>query len=183
MKNKFTVLDLTYMAACAALMAVGAWISIPATISFTLQLLAIFFAITFLGGKKGTISIVVYILLGAVGVPVFAGFKGGLACLTGPTGGYIVGFIIMGLIYWLFEVLLKDKFKIWLKIAVHVLSLIVLYIFGTVWFVFVYTKSPMTFWGALSICVIPYIIPDLIKLALGFSLGLTVKKALSSLNK
>ena len=87
-KMKLTILDMTQIAFFAALMAVCAWIVIPIpNIPFTLQVFAIFAALCTLGGKKGTISIVVYILLGAVGAPVFAGFKGGLGVLTGMTGG------------------------------------------------------------------------------------------------
>lgn len=68
-----------------------------------------FAALCTLGGKKGTISIVVYILLGAVGAPVFAGFKGGLGVLTGMTGGYIVGFLFSGFVFWLVTALMKRK--------------------------------------------------------------------------
>ena len=72
--SKFRTIDLVFIAVCAALMAVCSWISIPTTVPFTLQTFAVFFAVYFLGGKKGTISVLIYILLGAVGVPVFAGF-------------------------------------------------------------------------------------------------------------
>ena len=99
MNNRFRVVDLTYMAVCAALIAICAWITVPAAVPFTLQTFAIFFVLSLLGGKRGTIAILVYILLGAVGLPVFSGFNGGLGALLGTTGGYIFGFLFIGLIF------------------------------------------------------------------------------------
>ena len=66
--------DMVYIAVFAVLMAICSWISIPATVPFTLQTFAVFLAVCVLGGKRGTIAVVVYILLGAIGIPVFAGF-------------------------------------------------------------------------------------------------------------
>lgn len=87
---KFSTRDLCFCAIGAALIAVCAWISIPADVPFTLQTFAIFAVCGLLGGKRGTVSVLVYLLLGAVGAPVFAGFRGGFASLIGTTGGYIV---------------------------------------------------------------------------------------------
>ena len=91
---KFSTRDLCFCAIGAALIAVCAWISIPADVPFTLQTFAIFAVCGLLGGKRGTVSVLVYLLLGAVGAPVFAGFRGGFASLIGTTGGYLVGFIL-----------------------------------------------------------------------------------------
>ena len=99
----FQAIDLAYVAVCAALMAVCSWISIPATVPFTLQTFAVFCSLGLLGGRRGTAAILVYLLLGALGVPVFAGFSGGIGILFGTTGGYLLGFILMGLVYWLGE--------------------------------------------------------------------------------
>ncbi|MCF0229949.1 MAG: biotin transporter BioY [Parasporobacterium sp.] len=99
MKSLKTI-DLVYMAVGAVLITVCSWISIPFAVPFTLQTFAVFFVIGLLGGKRATISILVYLILGAVGVPVFSGFRGGAAALIGPTGGYILGFLLMALIYW-----------------------------------------------------------------------------------
>ncbi len=87
------VKDMTLIAMFAAIMAVCSWISIPAPVPFTLQTMAVFLAVGLLGGKRGTIAVAIYILLGAVGLPVFAGFSGGLGTLLGLTGGYIFGFL------------------------------------------------------------------------------------------
>lgn len=95
---KFSTRDLCFCAIGAALIAVCAWISIPADVPFTLQTFAIFAVCGLLGGRRGTVSVLVYLLLGAVGAPVFAGFRGGFASLLGTTGGYLVGFVLLALI-------------------------------------------------------------------------------------
>ncbi|MBR6474866.1 MAG: biotin transporter BioY, partial [Lachnospiraceae bacterium] len=99
MNRKYTTLDLIYMAIGAALIAACSWITIPFMVPFTLQTFAVFTIVGLLGGRKGFLSILVYILLGAVGLPVFSGFKGGIGVLAGTTGGYIIGFLFIALIY------------------------------------------------------------------------------------
>ena len=93
------------MALCglfAAVLAVCAWLSIPmGDMVITLQTFGIFLTLGLLGGKWGSASVLVYLLLGAVGVPVFSGFRGGLGALLGTTGGYIFGFMLTALVYWL----------------------------------------------------------------------------------
>lgn len=175
-QSKFKVKDLTYMAMCAILIAICAWISIPTTIPFTLQTFAICAVLLLLGGKNGTLSIVLYILLGAIGVPVFAGFSGGFGVLLSTTGGYIIGFIAMGLIYWLLTSIFGEK--IYIVILALVIGLFACYAFGTAWFIYVYShaKGPVALKTALGWCVFPYIIPDLIKMGLGITLAKSVKK-------
>ena len=177
-KSRFKTLDLVYIAVCAALIAVCSWISIPMTVPFTLQTFAVFFAVYFLGGKKGSIAVLIYILLGAVGVPVFANFKGGIGAILGTTGGYIVGFIFIGLIFWGAEALFGRK--LWVEIAALVLGLAVCYAFGTAWFMIVYarTKGAVMLTTALGWCVFPFILPDLAKMALGIVLGKTLRKVI-----
>ena len=120
MNRQFRVVDLTYMAVCAALIAICAWITVPAAVPFTLQTFAVFCVLGLLGGKRGTVAILVYILLGAVGLPVFSGFNGGIGALLGTTGGYILGFIFIGLIYWAAEKLFG--FKLAVRIAAMILE-------------------------------------------------------------
>ena len=103
------VLDMVYIAISAALIAICSWISIPTAVPFTLQTFAVFFVLLLLGGERGTIATLVYVLLGAVGVPVFAGFSGGIGILLGSTGGYIIGFLFVGLIYMLFTKFFKKN--------------------------------------------------------------------------
>ena len=157
---------LAYMALGAVIIAVCSWISIPTVVPFTLQTFAVFSVLGLLGGKRGTISVLIYILLGAVGVPVFAGFSGGFGVILGPTGGYIIGFILMGLLYWLMEKLFGTKIHI--RIISMVLGLLVCYAFGTAWFMFVFARKsgPIGLGTALAWCVLPYLLPDAVKIAL-----------------
>ena len=170
-----TTLYMVYTAMFAVIMAVCSWISIPTNIPFTLQTFAVFLAVGVLGGKYGTMSVLVYLLLGAVGVPVFAGFSGGLGIMLGVTGGYIVGFLFSALVMWLIEALLGKK--IWVLSLSMVLGLIVCYAFGTIWFVKVYSTGgeSISFAGALGMCVVPYIIPDVIKIVIALAISKRVR--------
>lgn len=159
------------IAMMAALIAVCSWISIPVgEIPITLQTFAVFAAVGLLGMKRGLLSVVVYILLGAVGVPVFAGFKGGIGVLFGTTGGYIVGFLFLALI----AGFILDKFgkKVYVMIIALVLGLLVCYAFGTAWFMVIYMKNtgPVGLMTVLGWCVFPFIIPDLVKMALAIAI-------------
>ena len=178
-KNKsFQTKDLAYVALCAVLMAVCSWINIPSAIPFTLQTFAIFCTLGLIGGKRGTAAIVVYLLLGALGLPVFAGFSGGIGILLGITGGYMLGFIFMGLVYWLGERIGKGKRLV--AIGSMVLGLLLCYAFGTAWFMFVYARQsgPVALGTALAWCVIPFIIPDFVKMALAILLSQKLRKVL-----
>ena len=174
----FQTRDLTYVAVCAVLMAVCSWISIPATVPFTLQTFAVFCSLGLLGGRRGTAAILVYLLLGALGVPVFAGFSGGIGILFGTTGGYLLGFILMGLVYWLGERLSMDSRNI--RIISMVLGLLLCYAFGTAWFMFVYARQTgaIALGTALAWCVVPFLLPDLVKMALALLLSGRLRKAL-----
>lgn len=175
-KSKITTKELVFTALMAVIIAVCSWISIPTTVPFTLQTFGVFMAVGLLGGKKGTISVLVYILLGAVGVPVFAGFSGGIGVLFGTTGGYIVGFLLSGLVYWAMTAAFGEKLPI--MIIAMVLGLLVCYAFGTAWFMIVYAKNtaPIGLMTALGWCVFPFIVPDCIKIALAVVLTKQLKK-------
>ncbi|MCR4591469.1 MAG: biotin transporter BioY [Lachnospiraceae bacterium] len=176
-KNVSKTLDLVYIAVCAVLTAVCSWISIPAVVPFTLQTFAVFLVLELIGGKRGTISIIVYILMAAVGLPVLSGFAGGPGALVGMTGGYILGFIFIGLIYMLGEKLFGRKLPV--RIISMVLGLFICYAFGTAWFMTVYARKtgPIGAGAALSLCVIPFIIPDLLKISLAVMLAHRIRRA------
>ena len=91
-RKRISVYDLVMVALFAALIAVCAWVTVPGSVPFTLQTMGVFLAVGLLGGKRGTLAVLIYILLGCVGLPVFAGFSGGIGVILGSTGGYIVGF-------------------------------------------------------------------------------------------
>lgn len=165
-KTNLKTKDFALAACFAAVMAVCSWISIPAAVPFTMQTFGVFLAVGLLGGKLGSISIVVYLLLGAIGIPVFSGFSGGLGYMLGATGGYIIGFLFSALLMWLIESFLGKDIRV-LAVSM-VLGLLVCYAFGTAWFMIVYTKNTgeIGLATALGWCVIPYIIPDVIKIVL-----------------
>lgn len=175
-KEKFTVRDMCFIAMFAVIIALCSWISVPLTVPITLQTFGVFAALGVLGGKKGTIAVIVYVLLGAVGLPVFAGFKLGIGTLLGTTGGYIIGFVLSGIVYWA----ITDKFgtKLAVTVIAMALGLLVCYAFGTAWFMLVYTRSKgaVTLWSALGWCVFPFIIPDAIKIALAILVSERVGK-------
>lgn len=174
-KKKLTTKDMVYIAMFACLMAICAWISIPGQIPFTLQTMGVFLAVGLLGGRRGTLAILVYVLMGAIGLPVFSGFAGGFGKLLGATGGYIVGFLFSALIMWAMEAI-PGKKK-WVLPLSMVLGLLACYAFGTAWFLVVYTKSKgaISLAAVLGMCVIPYIIPDAIKIACALMLTKILK--------
>ena len=168
--------DIVYIAVFAVIMAICSWISIPTAVPFTLQTFGVFVAVGVLGGKRGTLSILVFILLGAIGVPVFAGFSGGIGVLLNTTGGYIVGFLFSALVMWGIEKVLGKKPVV--QIISMVIGLLVCYALGTIWFMVVYarTTGAVGLGTVLSWCVIPFIVPDLVKIALAFVLSRKVRK-------
>lgn len=153
----------------AAMIAVCAWISVPvADIAFTLQTFAIFLTLGLLGGKRGCAAILIYLLLGAAGMPVFSGFRGGVGALAGVTGGYLWGFLLSGLVYWALE-----RFG---KLPAMIAGQLVCYFCGSVWFL-LYAGGGL--WAVLLRCVAPYLIPDAIKIFLAHTLCRRLARHLS----
>lgn len=154
--------NMVYSGLCAALMAVCAWLSVPVgDTAITMQTFGVFFTLGFLGGKWGTAACGIYLLLGAVGLPVFSGFQGGLGVLLGPTGGYLLGFFISCLLFRLLE----KRLPLWLNM---VMGLLVCYLCGSLWFYFAYTDGGL--WAVVLKCVVPYVLPDAAKLALALTI-------------
>ena len=178
MKSKLSVRDMAYIALFAVMMAVCSWISIPYVVPFTLQTFAVFLAVGVLGGRRGTMAVLVYLLMGAVGLPVFTGFSGGIGHLLGSTGGFIVGFVFTALVMWGMERIPGSRTVV-LAVSM-VLGLLVCYAFGTAWFLLVYarTTGPVGVWTAVGWCVAPYVVPDLMKLALALVLRRRLRRAI-----
>lgn len=170
--------DIAYIAVFTALLAVCSWIAIPTPtqIDFTLQTLGVFLAVGVLGGKRGTLAIAAYLLLGAVGAPVFAGFAGGLGVLLMPSGGYLIGFLFTGLLMWGMEKALGTK--TWVLGVSMLLGMAVYYAFGTAWFMVVYPMGgeSVTLTAALGWCVLPYLPVDFIKLAAALTLSVQLRR-------
>ena len=160
------ILDMVYVAVFTAIISVLAQISVPlgVIVPFTLQTLGMFLAGAMLGWKRGTLSVILYVLLGAVGLPVFAGFSGGVSVLFGPTGGYIIGFIFTALVVGF----MTDKLgrKLWVLAVSMVIGLLLCYIFGTAWFIILYNiqGKAMDLITALGYCVFPFLIADGLKI-------------------
>ncbi len=174
-RKGFKTVDLAYIGLSAAVIAVCSWISIQlGAIPVTLQTMAICLIAGLFGFKRGALATLIYILLGAVGVPVFSGFKGGIGVILGATGGYIIGFIFTAAIVGL----VSDKTdKMWALIISMVLGIAVCYAFGTVWFIKVYSKeNVISLSKTLSLCVIPFIPFDAVKIIIASLLTVKLKK-------
>lgn len=172
--------DMVYIAVFTVVLAICSWISIPTQIPFTFQTFGVFMAVGVLGGRRGTLTVLVYLLLGAVGIPVFSGFRGGVGILLSANGGYLIGFLFSAIVMWGIEKILAG---IWKKSPIilffsMLIGLLTCYLFGSVWFMAVYAKTTGAegFAAVLGWCVIPFIIPDLIKVSLAFMLAKKMRR-------
>ena len=157
--------NMTLCGIFSALLCLCAWLSFPfGDTAITLQTFGVFLCLGTLGGKRGTVSIFVYLLLGAVGLPVFSGFRGGIGTLLTTTGGYLTGFLACGLVYWLLTALFPRH-----TLLPMAAGLLVCYLFGSIWYSIVYTVgSAATFGFILAKCVLPFALPDIGKLLLAY---------------
>lgn len=173
-EKKFSITQIAVIGVMAAVICILAPFSLPigpVPISFTN--LAIYIALYVLGMKRGTISYLIYLLIGLVGIPVFSGFTGGPQKLFGPTGGYLIGFIPMAVIAGI--VIDKCMKKWYFCLLAMIAGTWVCYLFGTAWLAF---QANMTFKAALAAGVIPFIIEDLIKMVLALLIGPQIHKQL-----
>ena len=172
--------NMLYIALMAVVTAICSWITVPFTVPFTMQTFGVFASLIILGGRKGTLATALYLLLGCAGAPVFSGFNAGIAYALGPTGGYMIGFLMAGLCYTALEKP-GEKSKT-VKYISLVLGMLLCYILGTFWFVGVYAArgTQYGFGKALSLCVLPFILPDSAKITLAVLVGSRLKRALPS---
>jgi len=168
--KKLNTRDMAYIALAVAVNAVCAFITIPATVPFTLQVFGIFFTLEYLGGMRGAIAVWLYLLMGAIGLPVFSGFRGGFSVLLSATGGFIMAFAAVALLYF---VLSFFKMPHWTHYLTAAFSLALIYLGGSAWFVYMMGG---TLAHALMICVVPFILPDVIKIVLAFLLSARLNK-------
>ena len=159
--------NLTRCALFAAGIALCAWLGIPLGHTvFTMQTFGVLLTLGVLGGKRGTAAIACYLLMGAVGLPVFSGFRGGIAAILGPTGGYLWGFLVTGLVYRGLERLGK--------LPAMIAGLLSCYACGTAWYMF-YTGGGLAI--VLAQTILPYLIPDALKLALALKISKRLKNS------
>lgn len=163
---------LTRCAMLVAMLCVCGWLTVPmGDLALTMQTFGVFLTLYLLGGRLGTVTIFAYLLLGAVGLPVFSGFRGGLGMLLGATGGYLIGFMVTGLVYWAVEKI----FGVRGAAAGMLLGLLGCYAFGSGWYLLVYAEKSALIAVILK-CVAPFLIPDLLKLIFAVSLGKRLRK-------
>jgi biotin transport system substrate-specific component len=172
--NRLKMLIVT--ALFAAIIGIMAQITIPLPlVPITGQTLAIGLAATILGKKYGTLSVIVYIMLGIAGLPVFSGMSSGLGVVFGPTGGYIIGFLPAAfLIGWILE---RFGFTVTTAITANIIGMIITLTFGAIWLKFV---AEISWMAALSGGVVPFIIVGIIKAALAATVGILVRNRLTS---
>lgn len=172
------VQQLCFIALMAGVMCLLGPLSIPiGPVPISVMTLLIYLSVYILGMKMGTISCVIYLMLGFVGLPVFAGYTGGAGKLLGPTGGYLVGYVFLTLV----SGFLMEKMayrRIWCLLAT-IAGTAVLYVFGTAWFVVLMDCS---IGYALSMCVVPFLIGDLAKIVLAELVGQEVRRRLRAAN-
>ena len=173
--------NLVLCAMCAAITCILAPLSIPLAggVPVSLATFAVMLSGVLLGGPLGALSQLIYVLLAAVGLPVLAGWTGGLGIVLGMTGGYIIGYIpcawLTGLIYKKYGETAKKPVKILSMILGMTAGNIALYVIGTAWFMFI---TEMTLEASLTACVIPFIPGNIIKMAAVIIIGLPVEKAI-----
>ena len=182
-RKRTDIKSLTFTAMMAALCCIIGPLSIPlGEVPVSLQVLAVYLCVFALGMKLGTISVGLYLLLGFLGLPVFAGYSGGIKSLLGPTGGYIVGFaftaFVMGFV--MEHIRVENKAA---KVAVQILAMVcglaVCYLFGTLWFMYV---MKMGLVESLTLCVMPFLLFDAIKMVMAVIMGNALRAALSKAN-
>lgn len=174
-------LDMVYIALFAVIIAICSWICVPTAIPFTLQTFAVFLAVAVLGGKRGSMTVLLYLLMGAVGLPVFSGFTGGIGRLFDATGGYKLGFILAALVMWGAEYFFGKKDLV-LGVSM-VLGILLCYAFGTAWYVFLYgSTTGASLATVLGVCVFPFVIPDMIKIGMVLAFRKRLVKVLNLSN-
>ena len=152
-------------------------ISIPFPVPFTLQIFGVYFALFYLGARRGTVAILLYVAIGALGLPVFSGFSGGVGRLFDATGGFILGFIILSLVYLALDSLTPSDGS--RRAVSTVVSLLAFYAFGSIWYAAFYTDGSLGgYLASTALTVLPFVLPDLVKIALAALLASRIKKAL-----
>lgn len=176
-KTRNITLNIVMTGMFSALLIVLSQLSIPTPtgVPITLQTFAVALTGVILGWKLGFLSTFIYILLGAVGLPVFANFKAGLQAIAGPTGGFIYGFLLMVILCGIGGTR-KNMVQ---GIVIGIIGLLGCHLLGINHFAFL---SNISFWKSALLVSIPYLIKDVVSIAIGFVIGIKVKKSVSFLS-
>ncbi|WP_462409957.1 biotin transporter BioY [Neobacillus sp. Marseille-QA0830] len=165
-----------FSALFAAIIGILAQVTIPLPlVPITGQTLAVGLAATILGSRYGTLSVIFYALMGAIGVPVFSGMSGGFGVIVGPTGGFIIGFIPAAFLIGV--ILEKTNFTVWKGMIANTVGMLVTLTIGTFWLKF---AAGISWTAALTSGFYPFIVVGLMKAFLASWIGITVYKRLVS---
>lgn len=167
--------EITATAFMSAVICASSLIYIPFAVPLTLQTFAVFLALFTLGGKYGTLSVFVYICIGAAGLPVFSGFGGGIARLFDASGGYVFGFLFAALVYWLITSRAACRTA---RLFAAAVALAVIYAVGTAWYSFVYLGGFGSILSAAAVTVLPFVLPDILKLLLAYFLSKRISSSI-----
>ena len=174
MKN--SIQNLTLTALMAAVLCIMGPIVLPiGMVPMSFANMAIYLTIILLDKKKVLITTTIYLLIGLIGIPVFAGFSAGAGKLFGPTGGYLIGYLALGFIggSLLEKGKSQGKGKIWNQILALSIGNLGLYFIGTVWLMY---QSKLNLMTALSVGVFPFLLFDILKIVLAVSMGNSIKR-------
>ena len=184
--KKHKTKELVEIALFAALLCVISPFTLPvpgSPVPLSLATFGVYLAALLLGAKQSVLCVLVYLLLGMVGLPVFSGFSGGIGVLLGPTGGYLIGYVLCAVIVGLvIDAATRVKRQFAQGVLAMILGTLACYLFGTVWFLLI-MKGTYNVAQALLICVVPYLLFDMIKIMMAAVTAVPVKKILRRINK
>ena len=164
LKCKAKPVNMVLISLFSVLIMICSWIKIPGPVPFTLQTFGVFCTFGIIGGRLGFYSVLIYILLGLVGFPVFSGFNAGPGVLFGATGGFLIGFLLAAGAYGLAIMLLGKSFLS--KIAAMLLGQCACYLSGTAWYMLVYLRETgkENWFVSIKYCVLPFVAVDVLKI-------------------
>jgi len=169
-RKKFSVYDIALISVFVAVISVCSFIVVPLAVPFTMQVFGIFLAIGLLGGKRAALCVGAYLLLGAVGAPVFSSFQGGIHVLFGQTGGFLMGFVLSAVVTG--ALIKRFKCKLVSTFLSMLAGLVCCYLCGILWLVFAFSFD---FWAATVFCA-PLMVFDIIKIAFAAVLSIRLKR-------
>lgn len=172
--KKFSTSTMAVVALMTAVLCVLAPFSIPVgAIPISLGTLGLYLAVMILGRKRATVVCLMYLLIGFIGLPVFSGFSGGPAKLFGPTGGYLIGYVLLTIVAgWFVDKYAAKKGMCLLGLA---FGTVVCYITGTAWLAF---QMELDFGAALMVGVVPFLIGDVVKIFVAVWIGMIIRRAI-----
>lgn len=167
---------LTKIALTCAIMCIAANIYVPLAVPVTLQTLVLYFSLLLLGAMPTLTAVGLYLVLGAIGLPVFSGFSGGIGRLLDASGGYMIGMLLAVLLWWLLDKALPDMRN--RSVLLSSVTLLLIYIIGSLWYALVYLGGAEHIPEALLVGVLPFIIPDALKIWVAHLLAKRLKNVI-----